>query len=206
MDNGGYSLSDIAAAANGLGGNKSEGGWAWLFLIIVLLAVGGGAWGNHGPVQAGPAVPTNVATTDYVQNAINNQTINDGIQKVMLSSADNNYQTAQLISGQTETMMQMNNTNQINTIQGFNNVVMQLTGQTNTLASKLDAVMHHQDECCCTIQKLLMQQQLDEANRRLLEAQNKNNIAEQSQYLLGNMGRWVGWAGSGSPAAAVTSA
>ena len=40
-------------------------------------------------------------------------------------------------------------------------------------------------------------------NRKLLEAQNKNNIAEQSAYLLGNMGRWVGWEGSG---AATTSA
>lgn len=191
MEGTNYSLSDIAAL---VGKGNSEGGWAWLFLIIVLLAVGGRGFGGAG----GPAIPPNMATQTDVQAAVNNQSINAGIQQVLLSSANNNYETAQLIGGQSNAFMQQNNANQINMIQGFNSVVQQMTNQTNTLASKLDAVIHHQDECCCTIQRLLMQQQLDEANRKLADAENKNNINQQTQYLMGTMGRWVSWAGNGS--------
>lgn len=194
MENSGYSLADIAALAkNGNG----EGGWAWLFLIIVLLAVGGRGFGA-GASAAGPAVPPNVATQTDVQTAVNNQAVNSGIQQVLLSSANNNYETAQLISGQTEAMMQMNNANQINVIQGFNNISNQITNQTNQLGSKLDQLGYQMDQCCCSIKTTLLQQQLDEANRKLADAQNKNNIADQTSTLLRSMGRFVMWEGSGT--------
>ena len=33
---------------------------------------------------------------------------------------------------------------------------------------------------------------------------NENGSVQQSQYILGQMGRWVAWVGSGSQAAAAT--
>lgn len=193
MENNGYSLSDLAAITKNSNG---EGGWAWLFLIIVLLAAGGRGWGSA--PQVGQMVPPNVATQGDVQAAVNNQTVNSGLQQILLSSANNNYEAAQLITGQTNSLMQQNNTNQVNMIQGFNAVTNQLMQQTNAIANKLDGLQAHMDSCCCDMKMTVMQNQLDDANRKLADAQNKNNIAAQTQTILANLGRFVAWEGTGT--------
>ena len=90
------------------GGISSFFGSDWLgaFLIIAVLFGGGGNWfgGNN----------------NTVQEAINNQSTQQGLRDILLSSANNNYETAQLINGQTNALMQQNYANQINVVQGFN--------------------------------------------------------------------------------------
>ena len=143
-------------------GNFGE--WIGVFLIVAVLFGWGGLGGNN----------------ESVQEAINNQTTQAGIQNVLLSSERNNYETAQLISAQTRDYMQSNYTNQINVVQGFNAIQAALAGISNQIGT-----------CCCDIKSTLLQDKYDAAireNARLLA--DKSN-ADQSAYLLSTMGKWV---------------
>ena len=122
----------------------------------------GGGW-NRNP---GPAVPPNVATVTDVQSMINNQTVNTGLNNIALATADNNYQTAQLINGQTNILQQQNYANQINAVQGFNSVnqtlqggfdgvSQQLQNQTNQLAMQISQLGYQMDQCLTEIVKTI---------------------------------------------------
>ena len=127
----------------------SEGGsffgsdWLGAFLIIAILFGGGLGGFGGGRAVPGPAV----ATVNDVNAAINNQATQSGIQSVLLSSANNNYETARLVENQTMQLMGQNNTNLINAIQGFNNIGQQIMNQTNVLGSKLDQLGYQMDQC-----------------------------------------------------------
>ena len=145
------------------------GDWIGVFLIIAVLFGNGGLFGGG-----------NTSVQDAVNAAINNQTTQAGLQNILLSSANNNYETAQLISAQTRDYMQSNYTNQINVVQGFNAIQAALAGISNQIGS-----------CCCDIKSTLLQDKYDAAireNARLLA--DKSN-ADQSAYLLSTMGRWI---------------
>lgn len=213
-----YSLGDIAALLGNKNGFGNGDGLGWLILIFLFFgAMGGGAWGgNRGPAPT-PVVPPNVATVTDVQGMINNQTINQGLNNIALSSADNNYQTAQLVNGQTNTLMQQNYANQINAIQGFNSVnqtlqggfdgvTQQLIGQTNALSQQLSQLGFQMTQCCCEVKTKMDQLQIDELNRKLVEEQNKVTSMQNANYILGNMGRYVAWEGSGSATASAVGA
>lgn len=144
------------------------GDWIGVFLIIAVLFGWGGVGGGRESVS------------DQINAAINNQTTQSGLRDILLSSANNNYETAMLISNQTRDYMQSNYTNQINVVQGFNAIQAALAGISNQMAS-----------CCCDIKSTLLQDKYDAAireNARLLA--DKSN-ADQSAYLLSVMGRWV---------------
>ena len=147
-------------------GNFGE--WIGVFLIVAVLFGWGGLGGNRESVS------------DAVNAAINNQTTQAGLQNILLSSANNNYETAQLISSQTRDYMQSNYTNQINVVQGFNAIQSALAGISNQLSS-----------CCCDIKSTLLQDKYDAAVRELAKVQNEAVNAAQSQYLLSTMGKWV---------------
>ena len=143
-------------------------------LIIAFLFGGGLGWGgNRGPAP-------DVATKEFVQTTVNDQAVQNGLRDVLLSSANNNYETAQLINGQTRDLMQLNYTNQINVVQGFNAITQQL--------AQLGFQM---DQCCCKLQTQILQSQYDETLRELAKAQNDASNAAQSAYLLSVMGKWV---------------
>ena len=144
-------------------GNFGE--WIGVFLIVAVLFGWGGIGGGN-----------NAA----VQDALNNQTTQASLQNILLSSANNNYETAQLISAQTRDYMQSNYTNQLAVIQGFNAIQQSLAGISTQLGS-----------CCCDIKSTLLQSRYDDAlreNARLLA--DKSN-ADQSAYLLSVMGKWI---------------
>ena len=159
--------------------------WLGAFLIIALLFGGGtGFLGGRAPMP-------NVATVQDVNQAVESQATQTGIRDVLLSSANNNYETAQLISGQTMQLMNQNNTNLINAIQGFNNIGLQIMNQTATLGSKLDQLGFQMDNCCCSIKTLIKDNQIADLTR---ENNQLNTVAvnsAQSQYLLSQMGKWV---------------
>ena len=103
-----------------------------------------------------------------------------GLRDILLSSANNNYETAMQIAGQNLLNSQTNAANQINVIQGFNQITQALAGLSSQLGS-----------CCCDIKTTLLQSRYDDAireNARLLA--DKSN-ADQSAYLLSVMGKWV---------------
>ena len=193
MGNGGFSASDVMALArdnDGLGGN----GFFWVFALLLLYGNGGfGGWGNNGRAVTDTdlQISQNAQTTALQLNGISDQLSN------------NRYDTAMLLSNQTDALMNQNNTNLINAIQGFNNLGLQMTNQTNTLAGQLAAISSKMDECCCSIKTQMLQDRLDESERRNTVLQNSLDNANQSQYILGQMGRFVAWAGSGSQASTV---
>lgn len=141
------------------------GDWIGVFLIIAVLFGGSSFFGGG---------------RDNVQEAINNQSTQTGLRDILLSSANNNYETAMQIAGQNLLNAQQNAANQINVIQGFNQITQALAGLSSQLGS-----------CCCDIKTTLLQSRYDDAlreNARLLA--DKSN-ADQSAYLLSVMGRWV---------------
>lgn len=157
-------------------GGFGGGNFMYIFALILLFGLFGGGgfgFGNRGPAP-------DVATKDFVLGAIDNQSTQAQLQQIALSSADNNYQTAQLIQGQTRDMMQQTYANQINVVQGFNQLQSQIAG----LGARMDS-------CCCEIKTQLLQDKYDAAARELAKAQNEAVNAAQSQYLLGVMGKWV---------------
>lgn len=163
---------------------NSSGGFMWLVLIFVLLFGMGGVGGNN-------AAMANYATQADINNAINSQTNALNQQQILLSSANNNYETAQLINGLGMTSMNQNNTNLVNAIQGFNTLSAQITNQTNVLSSKLDNLGYQMSQCCCDIKTQMLQDRLADKTADLVAAQGVINNSQQSQYLLGQMGKWV---------------
>ena len=158
---------------NSNGGSSFFGSdWLGAFLIIAIL-FGGGMWGGNRPQQ-------NVATQEYVQMAINNQGVQNQLQQIALSSANNNYETAQLIGNQTRDFMAMNYTNQINVVQGF-----------NALTQQIAQLGFQMENCCCSIKTQMLQDKYDETLRELAKVQNDASNAAQSAYLLNVMGKWV---------------
>ena len=160
--------------------------WLGAFLIIAILFGGGNGLfgGGRGPMP-------NFATVQDVNQAVDSQATQTGIRDVLLSSANNNYETARLMDNQTMYLMNQNNTNLINAIQGFNNVGQQIMNQTNVLGSKLDQLGYQMESCCCSIKTLIKDNQIADLTNQL---NNANNIAvnsAQTQTLLNTMGKWV---------------
>lgn len=143
------------------------GDWIGVFLIIAVLFGGGGFFGN-GNSQAA------------IDTAIANQSTQQGLRDILLSSAGNNYETAQLISAQTRDYMQSNYTNQINVVQGF-----------NAIQQSLADLGYRMDQCCCSIKSQMLQDKYDETLRELTKAQTDASNKAQTEYLLSVMGKWV---------------
>lgn len=180
---------------NGLDGGGFS--FMWVFALLILMFGGGNmGWGNHGPVY-----PPNVATTDQVTNGFYNQSTQNQLQQIALSSANNNYETARLVNEQTNQLLQQNNTNLINAIQGFNQVNQNLMNQTNVLSQQIQAMASQLNDCCCSIKTQMLQDKYEATQSKLVTAENNISNYNQSQYLLGQFGRFVPWAGTGAPAA-----
>ena len=171
------------------GGN----GFFWVFALLILM-FGGNGWGFGG--GRGPEM----ATADQVNQGFTNQ----NLQQIALSSANNNYETARLIQTQTSELMNQNNTNLINAIQGFNQVNLGIQNQTNVLSQQLMGLQAKLDSCCCEIKNQMLQNRYEDERARNVSLQTEISNFQQSQYILGQMGRWVGWDTSGSQTAAGT--
>jgi len=193
-------MSDLTASDVALlngNDNMFSGGGAF-FWVFALLLLNNGGWGGNN--NAGVVTQADLAAS---QNA---QTQQMQLNQLGVQMADQNYQNAMLISDQTNQMLQQNNTNLINAIQGFNNVGLQIQNQTNVLGTAIQALNAKMDECCCSIKTQALQYRLDDSERRNVVLQNSLDNANQSQYILSNLGRFVAWAGSGSQSAAVAGA
>jgi len=153
----------------------------------------GGGFGGYGNRGYGP----NPVTSTELQSTIAAQTQSDQLQQIAISSANNNYETAQLINNQTMAYMNQNNTNMVNTIQGFNSIQSAISNQTNVLGSKLDQMSAQMEQCCCSIKTQMLQDRLSDAQATIVAQNAQISNYNQSQYLLGQMGRWVGYVGSG---------
>ena len=170
------------------GGSFMSSDWLGAFLIIAILFGGGfGFGGGRGPIGPMP----NYATVQDVNEAVNSQATQEGLRDVLLSSANNNYETARLIDNQTMYLTNQNSTNMINAVQGFNSIGQQIMNQTNVLGSKLDQLGYQMESCCCSIKTLIKDNQIADLTNQLNQANNVAVNSAQSQYLLAQMGKWV---------------
>ena len=170
----------------------------WFFAVI-LLAGGNGLGGLFGGGR--PPMGPPPATQMDLNQAINNQTLQNQLNTLAVETANNNYETAQLLNQQSNLMQQQNNTNLINVIQGFNSVTQQLQNQTNMLAQSINQLGYQMDQCCCSIKTQMLQDRLTDKTAEAVALQNKLDNRDQTQTILGSLGRFVAWAGSGSQAA-----
>ena len=76
-----------------------------------------------------------------------------------------------------------------------------IQNQTNILSGQLQALGAQMNECCCSIKTQMLQDRLADKDMQLATARNEISNYNQSQYILGQMGRYVAWAGSGSQTA-----
>ena len=178
------SPSDVALLSRDTDMFGGGGAFFWILALIILAGGGfGGLTGNNG----------NFVTQSDLTSQLNAQSIQNQLQQISISSANNNYETARLITEQTNQLLQQNNTNLINAIQGF-----------NQLGQKIDQLGYHMDQCCCEIKTQMLQNRLDDANAALVAANNAISNANQSQYILSQLGRFVAWTPSGTQAATGT--
>ena len=110
---------------------------------------------------------------------------------MLLSSANNNYETAQLINTQTMTMLQQNNANQINVLQGFNAMNLANANAFAEIRQQMAALGYQMQSCCCEIKTQMLQDRLDEAERRNVVLDGQISNYNQTNTLLAAMGRWV---------------
>lgn len=167
----------------------------WFFAIL-FLAGGNGLWGGN-RVPMGPAP----ATQQDVNEAVNNQAIQTKLADLGVGIANTNFETAKTVFDQNLMLQNQNNTNLINLIQGFNAVTAQVQNQTNVLSQQVAALGAKLDTCCCEIKTQMLQYRLDDATAKNVQLEAQISNLQQTQTILGQMGRWVGWAGSGSQTA-----
>ncbi len=194
----GLSSSDVALLSRDNDAWGGGAGFFWVFALLLLNNGGFGGWGNAG--AAGLVSQADLAAS---QNAQTQQLQIAGITDQL---ANNKFDIAQVIHEQTDTMINQNNANQINAIQGFNNIGAQITNQTNQISGQLMQLGAKLDSCCCEIKTQMLQDKLDDERTKRVQLENALSNANQTQYILGQLGRFVAWAGSGSPAAAASGA
>lgn len=169
--------------------NMNSNSLLWFFAILFL--AGGGGFFNNNRAPMGPPPATQQDVTD----AVNNQSIQQQLNNLGIETANNNLKTVEAIADQNMFLQNQNNTNMINVIQGFNN-----------LSQRIDQLGFKMDSCCCEIKTQMLQQQLSEAQATIVRQQNQIDNRDQTQTLLGALGRFVAWAGTGSQTATAAAA
>lgn len=187
----GLSNSDVALISDRNNGMFGGDGMAfWIFALLFL---------NNGGFGAGGNGVTN-ADLNASQNAQTQQLQMQGLSDQL---AQNKFDLAQVVSAQTAELVAQNNANLVNAIQGFNNLGMQLTNQTNVLGQQLMAMDAKMSQCCCEIKTQMLEDRLADAQAKNVALQNDLSNARQTETILNNLGRFVAWAGSGSQTATV---
>jgi hypothetical protein len=168
-------------------GSFMSSDWLGAFLIIAILFGGGNFLGGGRGAMPMP----NYATTQDVNDAVNNQATQQGLRDILLSSANNNYETARLIDNQTMYLSNQNNTNVLTAVNGFNAVNQTLANGFAEVRQGMATLGAQLNECCCSIKTLMLENRLQDTQIALQNAQNKAVNAEQSQYLLSQLGKWT---------------
>ena len=163
---------------------SSFGTWIFAFLIVAVIF----GWGGIG---GGNATTAAYATMADINTAINNQSAQQALAAIQLSSANNNYETSQLINQQSMNMLSQNNTNLLAAINGFNAVTQNMTSGFNSVNQNIADLGYKMESCCCGIKTLILENRLQDAQIALQNAQNVAVNAEQSQYLLSQLGSFT---------------
>lgn len=169
-------------------GDSAGFGGEWIFAFLIIAVIFG--WGGAG-FGGGNANVAAYATMADVNAAINNQSTQQALSAIQLSSANNNYETARLISEQNMNMMQQNNTNLLAAINGFNAVNQNIANGFSAVEQNIANLGYKMEECCCGIKTMLLENRLQDTQIALQSANTVNAINAQSQYLLSQLGTYT---------------
>ena len=160
------------------GENAFMGGeWIFAFLIIAGLFGGGGfGFGGNNAVTMADINASNNAQTQLLNS-----------QQILLSSQQNNYETARLISDQTQTYLNQNNTNLLAAVNGFNAVNQNIAAGFAQTAQSIADLGYRMDRCCCEIKSQMLQDRLQDTQFALQNANDIANNANQSMYLISQL-------------------
>lgn len=162
-----------------MGENAFMGGeWIFAFLIIAVL-FGGGGFGFGGNNAAATMADINASNAWQTSQLNQNQ--------ILLSSAQNNYETARLISDQTQTYLNQNNTNLLAAVNGFNAVNLNIAAGFAQTAQSIADLGYRMDRCCCEIKTQMLQDRLQDTQFALQNANDIANNASQSMYLISQL-------------------
>ena len=163
------------------------GGWlSVLVILVVLFGMGGGGFGF-----GGNAAMAGLATMSDVNAAINNQSVQNSLNSALISSQNNNYETAQLINAQSMAMLNQNNSNLLAAINGFNVTNNAIATGFAAVNQNIAELGYRMDRCCCDIKTQMLEQRLQDTQIALQNQQNISVNAQQSQYLLSQLGSFV---------------
>ena len=178
METSGITGSDALALTANRGGDFMGSGMGafWIFALLLLNNGYGGFGGRGGYVTSGELAASQQGQTNQIM-----------LNNLQGQIANSQYATANAINDQTNFLMQQNNTNLINAIQGFNSLGMQIQQMSAQI-----------NECCCSIKTQMLQDKLDNANAKIVEQRGEISNLQQTQTILGTLGRFVAWTGSGS--------
>lgn len=160
-----------------MGDSTFSGGWIFAFLIIAVIF----GWGNGMGGNNSAATVADLNSAFAAQNA----------QNILLSSANNNYETSQLISSQNMAMMNQQNSNLVNAIQGFNQISSAVQGGFSNLSAQISDLGYKMENCCCSIKTMMLENRLADTQAALLTSQTNNIVNAQSQYLLSQLGTYT---------------
>ena len=162
-----------------------NGGWIFAFLIIAVIFGWGGGLGGNNAALAG------YATIADVNSAINNQSTQQALSAIQLASNNNNYETARLISDQNMTMMNQANTALLTAVNGFNAVSANIANGFSTVNQNIADLGYKMEKCCCDIKTQMLQDRLQDAQTVLGQQFTAISNAEQSQYILSQLGSFT---------------
>lgn len=169
----------------------------WIFAIIIVLIICGG--GSLFGLGGGNAAANDI---NALRAEMNQNFTNQNLSNIALSSANNNYETAKLISDQSLLITTQNNTNLTNAIQGFNTVNQNISTQGAAIQQAICDLGYKMETCCCSIKTQMLEDRLADAQARLVEKNAEISNFQQSQYILNALGRFVAY--PPAAAAAVT--
>ena len=162
-----------------MGDNAFMGGeWIFAFLIIAVL-FGGGGFGFGGNSTAATIADINAS------NAWQTSQLNQ--QSILTSSMNNNYETSRLISDQTQTYLNQNNSNLLAAINGFNSTNQAIAAGFAQTAQSIADLGYRMDRCCCEIKTQMLQDRLQDTQFALQNANDIANNASQSMYLISQL-------------------
>lgn len=156
-----------------------DDGNGWLVLLVLLFALGGfnggGGYGRVGGCGCGEP-----ATITTVYDATNQQNVANSLNGIKEAVTVGSYDNARLVDSVNYNGMQNTNvvTQAINN--GFNNVTSQIT-----------ALGYQMSQCCCDLKTQMLQDKYDDVRYQLEQANTAIANATQSQYILGQLGRYV---------------
>lgn len=128
---------------------------------LIVLFLFLGGGGNWG--RNGSVSQADLAGALAAQTSAMNQ------QAILLSSANNNYEVARQIDSLS-----------VNVVQGY-----------NQLAQAIAQLGYNLDQCCCSIKTQMLQDRLQDTQFALNAAQNQISNANQTQYILSQLGKYT---------------